>query len=221
MPVQHPALLFTVLLAVVLLAPMAAERLRVPGVIGLVVGGALVGPGGIGLLERDGAVALLGSLGLLYLMFVAGVELDLDDFAAHRGHAVVFGVLTFAVPMALGVPAMLALGYGATLVPTYFDNIFSYKGDNKGLQGFLDAIVLVMETGFAVCAVVCMILNLLLPEEMEDSITATNETEDATRHEGAGIVTAADAPSKYEGDDIAPADGSSSGHNSIKGEKQV
>ena len=116
--------------------------------------------------------------------------------------------------------AGLALGYGATLVPTYFDNIFSYKGDNKGLQGFLDAIVLVMETGFAVCAVVCMILNLLLPEEMEDSITATNETEDATRREGAGVVTAADAPSKYEGDDIAPADGSSSGH-SIKGEKQV
>ncbi|KHN95474.1 purine permease [Metarhizium album ARSEF 1941] len=62
----------------------------------------------------------------------------------------------------------LALGYGATLVPTYFDKIFSYSGDNHALRGFLDAIVLIMETGFAVAAAVCMALNLALPEEMED-----------------------------------------------------
>lgn len=62
----------------------------------------------------------------------------------------------------------LALGYGATLVPTYFDHIFTYSGDNHALKGFLDAIVLVMETGFAVTAAVCMALNLALPEEMEE-----------------------------------------------------
>ncbi|KID98343.1 purine permease, partial [Metarhizium majus ARSEF 297] len=62
----------------------------------------------------------------------------------------------------------LALGYGATLVPTYFDKIFTYSGDNHALKGFLDAIVLIMETGFAVTAAVCMALNLTLPEEMED-----------------------------------------------------
>ncbi|KAI0126307.1 permease family-domain-containing protein [Xylariales sp. AK1849] len=65
--------------------------------------------------------------------------------------------------------AGLAIGYGATLVPTYFSHVFTYSGDNKGLQGFLDAIVLVMETGFAVTAVICMILNLTLPEEIEDT----------------------------------------------------
>ncbi|KAK0721387.1 permease family-domain-containing protein [Apiosordaria backusii] len=64
--------------------------------------------------------------------------------------------------------AGLALGYGATLVPNYFENVFSYSGDNKGLQGFLDAISLIMETGFAVTAMVCMILNLTLPMEVED-----------------------------------------------------
>jgi NCS2 family nucleobase:cation symporter-2 len=64
--------------------------------------------------------------------------------------------------------AGLALGYGATLVPNYFSNVFSYSGDNKSLQGFLDAIVLVMETGLAVTAVVCMILNGILPLEGED-----------------------------------------------------
>jgi len=65
--------------------------------------------------------------------------------------------------------AGLSLGYGATLVPTYFSHVFTYAGDNKGLQGFLDAIVLVMETGFAVTAVVCMILNMVLDEEIEET----------------------------------------------------
>ncbi|KAG5929893.1 hypothetical protein E4U42_004085 [Claviceps africana] len=64
--------------------------------------------------------------------------------------------------------AGLTLGYGATLVPTYFDNIFSYAGDNHAWKGFLDAIVLVMETGFAVTAAVCMVLDLVLPEEPEE-----------------------------------------------------
>ncbi|GJN74751.1 purine permease [Purpureocillium lilacinum] len=68
----------------------------------------------------------------------------------------------------------LSLGYGATLVPKYFDNVFTYKGDNHALQGFLSAIILVMETGFAVTAVVCMLLNLVLPPEMEEDIDARN-----------------------------------------------
>ncbi|KAK8064589.1 permease family-domain-containing protein [Apiospora phragmitis] len=66
--------------------------------------------------------------------------------------------------------AALAGGYGATLVPTYFSHVFTYAGDNKGLQGFLDAIVLVMETGFAVTAFVACVLNLTLPPEFEEPI---------------------------------------------------
>ncbi|OTB02717.1 hypothetical protein M426DRAFT_322473 [Hypoxylon sp. CI-4A] len=65
--------------------------------------------------------------------------------------------------------AGLSIGYGATLVPTYFDNVFSYSGDNRSLQGFLDAIVLVMETGFTVTAFICVILNLALDEEIEET----------------------------------------------------
>ncbi|KAM0262110.1 hypothetical protein ACHAQJ_001851 [Trichoderma viride] len=74
--------------------------------------------------------------------------------------------------------AGLALGYGATLVPTYFNHVFTYSGGNKSLQGFLDAIVLVMETGFAVTAAVCMILNLIIEEEMEDDIDAGDDDDD-------------------------------------------
>jgi NCS2 family nucleobase:cation symporter-2 len=65
--------------------------------------------------------------------------------------------------------AGFSLGFGATLVPTYFSHVFTYSGDNKSLQGFLDAIVLVMETGFAVAGIVCMILNLTLPPEIEET----------------------------------------------------
>ncbi|KAK4218482.1 permease family-domain-containing protein [Rhypophila decipiens] len=66
--------------------------------------------------------------------------------------------------------AGLALGYGATLVPEWFAHVFTYSGDNKGLQGFLDAIELIMETGFAVTALVTVILNFALPLEIEDIV---------------------------------------------------
>jgi uracil-xanthine permease len=68
--------------------------------------------------------------------------------------------------------AALSLGYGATLVPTYFSKVFTYSGDDKALQGFLDAIELIMETGFAVTAMVAVILNLTLPAELEEEIVA-------------------------------------------------
>lgn len=64
--------------------------------------------------------------------------------------------------------AGLVFGYGASLVPTYFDNVFTYSGDNGGLRAFLDAISLIMSTGYAITAVICMGLNFLLPEEVED-----------------------------------------------------
>ncbi|PQE28990.1 purine permease protein [Rutstroemia sp. NJR-2017a BBW] len=63
--------------------------------------------------------------------------------------------------------ASLALGYGATLVPTYFSYVFTYTGNNRAKAGFFDAIVLVMETGFAVTAFIAVALNLGLPEEDE------------------------------------------------------
>lgn len=65
--------------------------------------------------------------------------------------------------------ASLAVGYGATMVPTWFSYVFTYDGDNHALRGFYDAIALVMETGFAVTALIAMILNLALPEEIEDT----------------------------------------------------
>ena len=98
--------------------------------------------------------------------------------------------------------AALALGYGATLVPTWFAYVFTYEGDNQALQGFFNAIVLVMETGFAVAAFLALILNLLLPEEIEDEetpeLTANTADEQDDREEWRQIRKSKEADSPSE-----------------------
>jgi uric acid-xanthine permease len=74
--------------------------------------------------------------------------------------------------------AALAIGYGATLVPTYFSYVFTYQGDNKALAGFYDAIALVMETGFAVTAFIAMILDTTLPPEVEEVESPVEQVEE-------------------------------------------
>lgn len=103
---------FLVLFLVVILGPPLVQRARVPGLIGLLLGGFLIGPHGLGLLE-EGSTTIpdLGELGLLYLMFVAGVELDLALLRRHRRSAIGFGFLTFAFPMAFGTLVGALLGW--------------------------------------------------------------------------------------------------------------
>jgi Kef-type K+ transport system membrane component KefB/nucleotide-binding universal stress UspA family protein len=111
LPLSGTGPLFTVLVAAILLAPILARRLRLPEVVTVLLVGFVVGPTGIGLVERAGVVQVLGNVGLLYLMFVAGLELDLDDFIANRRDSIGFGAATFVVPMALGTVTALVLGY--------------------------------------------------------------------------------------------------------------
>ncbi|MTV24806.1 cation:proton antiporter [Nitriliruptoraceae bacterium ZYF776] len=111
LPFHEAGLVFAVLTAAILLGPLLAKRLRIPDVVMMVLLGFAVGPTGLGLLERQGVVEMLGSAGLLYLMFVAGLELDLDDFIANRRHSIGFGALTFVIPMVLGTSTGLLLGF--------------------------------------------------------------------------------------------------------------
>ena len=97
LPLHSPSEVFLVLGFVILVAPLLAERARLPGVIGLVVAGVVIGPEGFGLLARTGAIEQLGGFGLLYLMFLAGLELDLDVLSSNRRRALTFGAATFAV----------------------------------------------------------------------------------------------------------------------------
>ncbi|MEL6614612.1 MAG: cation:proton antiporter [Bacteroidota bacterium] len=110
LPVTDPVLIVAITMGILLLGPLLFERFRVPGLVGLIALGAVAGPSVTGLLERDATFELLGTFGLLYLMFVAGVTLDLGEFARQRTKAIGFGLLSFAIPMGLALlvgPALL------------------------------------------------------------------------------------------------------------------
>lgn len=107
LPLEQPASVFAVLFLAILVAPLVAERFRAPGLIGLLLAGTLVGPAGLGVLQRAGVVESLGGVGLLYLLFVSGLDLDLDGFRDYRRDSVLFGTLTFAVPGALVIVVAL------------------------------------------------------------------------------------------------------------------
>jgi len=103
---------FFLLFVVIIVGPPLMRRARVPGIIGLLLGGYVIGQYGLNLLGAGNTtVPDLGELGLLYLMFVAGVELDLGLVRIHRAAVIGFGVLTFSLPAALGVGIGFALGW--------------------------------------------------------------------------------------------------------------
>jgi Kef-type K+ transport system membrane component KefB len=103
---------FLVIFATLLLGPVVLRRARVPGIIGLLLGGYVIGPHGLNLIgSGNSTIPDLGQLGLLYLMFVAGVELDLNLLRRYRRSAIVFGLLTFLFPMIAGTSVGAALGW--------------------------------------------------------------------------------------------------------------
>lgn len=110
-PITDPVPVFLIIIAIMLVAPLLFERFKLPGIVGLILAGVIVGPNGLGLLERDGTIVLLGTVGLLFLMFMAGLETSLDDLKHNADKAAIFGLATFAVPMVLGMAAMLLLNY--------------------------------------------------------------------------------------------------------------
>lgn len=110
-PITDPVPVFLVIMAIMLVAPLLFERLKLPGIVGLILAGVVVGPNGLGLLERDNTIVLLGTVGLLFLMFMAGLETSLDDLKYNANKAITFGLATFTVPMVLGTAAMMSLNY--------------------------------------------------------------------------------------------------------------
>ncbi|HUF33279.1 MAG TPA: cation:proton antiporter [Acidimicrobiales bacterium] len=111
LPLDEPSLVFVVLFATALVAPIAAQRAGLPGIIGLIVAGLVLGPNALNVVERDGTVAVLGGVGLLYLVFQAALELDLDDFVRHRNQSLTLGAISFTLPFALGIVVHQAIGF--------------------------------------------------------------------------------------------------------------
>lgn len=104
LPLQNPVLIFSLILLIILIAPLLLERIRIPSIIGLIGSGIIIGPFGFNLLEETQFVEVFKTIGLLYIMFIAGLELNLLEFKANRNKSLLFGFFTFAVPMAIGYP---------------------------------------------------------------------------------------------------------------------
>ncbi|MEI6948873.1 cation:proton antiporter [Paraflavisolibacter sp. H34] len=102
LPLKNPVVIFSLVLFIILFAPILFNKIRVPHIIGLILAGVVIGPYGLNLLLRDSSIVLFGTVGLLYIMFTAGLEIDLEEFKKNRIKSLVFGLYTFALPMLLG-----------------------------------------------------------------------------------------------------------------------
>ena len=107
--VTEPVAIFLVVLGLILVVPMLLQRLKIPHVIGLIVAGAIVGPYGLNVLSRDMSFEIFGQVGLFYLMFLAGVEIDMYYLKKNIKRGFIFGLFTFLLPMIIGVPAAMLL----------------------------------------------------------------------------------------------------------------
>ncbi|GAB6012741.1 cation:proton antiporter [Viscerimonas tarda] len=113
-PFKDPIIIFTLILFIILCAPILLNKLRIPHLIGLIIAGGIIGPNGFNLILRDSSFDLFGTVGLLYIMFIAGLELDLNDFKKNSGKSIVFGLLTFSCPLILGtIAGYYILGFSA------------------------------------------------------------------------------------------------------------
>ncbi|MDD3742306.1 MAG: cation:proton antiporter [Lentimicrobiaceae bacterium] len=112
LPLENPVLIFSLILFIILLSPILLKRLNIPGIIGLIVAGVIIGPYGFNILEKNSAVDLFSTIGLLYIMFIAGLDLDINEFKTNRKKSLLFGLFTFILPLGIGFPVCYyLLGY--------------------------------------------------------------------------------------------------------------
>lgn len=124
LPITSPTLIFFVVLFIILIAPIVMGKLRIPHIIGMVLAGIVIGPYGLNILERDSSFELFGRVGLLYIMFLAGIEMDMEGLKKDVGKVTIFGLLTCFVPFILtylscvwylGYPSLASLLLGCIM----------------------------------------------------------------------------------------------------------
>lgn len=108
-PITDPTWIMCCVLLLILGAPVLFERLRIPPLVGMVLAGVLVGPHGLGVLQRDASIDIFGQVGLYYIMFTAGLSMDISALKTHRTQVVTFGLMSFGVPFLMGYASSLWL----------------------------------------------------------------------------------------------------------------
>ena len=125
LPIADPVLKFLLLLIIILFAPLLLNKIKVPHLLGLIIAGAAIGPNGFNVLARDSSIVVTGTTGLLYIMFLAGLEIDMGDFKKNKWKSMGFGIYTFIVPFVLGfVGAYYLLNFNL-LTSILFASLFS------------------------------------------------------------------------------------------------
>src|SRR5690606_20669019 len=102
LPIEDPVLKFLILLIIILAAPLLLNKIKVPHLIGLIIAGAIIFPNGFNILSRDSNIVFTGTTGLLYIMFLAGLEIGMSYFKKNQWKSLVFGLYTFILPFILG-----------------------------------------------------------------------------------------------------------------------
>jgi len=125
LPIEDPVLKFLLVLIIILGAPLLLNKIKVPHLIGLIIAGAVIGPNGFNVLSRDSSIVVTGTTGLLYVMFLAGLEIDMGDFKKNKWKSLTFGIYTFTVPFILGFLGGMYLLDFPLLVSILFASLFS------------------------------------------------------------------------------------------------
>ena len=118
LPLENPILVFSLVLFIILLSPIVLKRFSIPGIIGLIIAGVIIGPYGFNMVKKE-SIELFSTLGLLYIMFIAGLELDLNEFKANKYKSLLFGIFTFIFPLSIGFPVchyLLGYDFNASLL---------------------------------------------------------------------------------------------------------
>lgn len=125
LPLEDPILKFLVVLIIILSAPLLLNKIKVPHLLGLIIAGAVVGPNGFNILSRDSSIVVTGTTGLLYIMFLAGLEIDLAEFKKNKWKSMGFGAYTFFIPFTIGIAAAHFILDFNWLTSFLFASIFS------------------------------------------------------------------------------------------------
>lgn len=169
LPLGNPIAIFLLVLIIMLCVPLFFRPLKIPYIVGLIIAGMVVGPYGFNLLERDASFTIFGQVGILYLMFLAAVEIDMFHMRKNLRHGLIFGFFTFLIPFAAGV-AVMRLAFDsswvtAVLVASMFSShtLVSYPIVSRfGLSNNRAAVIAVCGT------IVAVLLALLTLAEVVD-----------------------------------------------------
>jgi Kef-type K+ transport system membrane component KefB len=124
-PITNPVAIFTLIISIILFVPSLSKKINIPSIFGLILAGVIIGPNGTGMLQSSEGISIFASVGLLYIMFLAGLEINISTFRQNRNKSIVFGLATFILPMGIGFPILFYLLNYPVLPALLISSMFS------------------------------------------------------------------------------------------------